>query len=238
MTEDEKLAAALMKVASGIERLNRDVSKVEGLIRFAGPDKARWFFEETAGRVAGKNRGSSNPIDMIEDMRDAIRGTEYHVGAIRALLNEISGDAAAREAIKPYLKKVTSHAPCQPTPPARKSPSPKCVPLACAASWCTAQTSAAATRSRSARIAAPMISGCRTSRIASPAPPAGPSGRDHAARAKNRKPATASLSGDTQTGSLTVPQLTSRSTDAAAPPVSQVVQPGLRRHCQVQTAED
>ena len=95
-----------MKVASEIERLNRDVSKVEGLIRpFAGPDKARWPFEETAGRVAGKNRGSSNPIDMIEDMRDAIRGTEYHVGAIRALLNEISGDAAAREAIKLYLKK-------------------------------------------------------------------------------------------------------------------------------------
>jgi hypothetical protein len=55
--------------------------------------------------VAGKNRSSSNPIDMIEDMRDAIRGTEYHVGAIRALLNEISGDPAARGAIKPYLKK-------------------------------------------------------------------------------------------------------------------------------------
>ena len=90
-----------MKVASEIERLNRDVSKVEGLIRpFAGPDKARWPFEETAGRVAGKNRGSSNPIDMIEDMRD--RSVELN---IRALLNEISGDAAAREAIKLYLKK-------------------------------------------------------------------------------------------------------------------------------------
>jgi hypothetical protein len=102
----DKLTAALAKVASEIERLNRDINKVEGLIRpFSGSDKSRRPFEETAGRVAGKNRNSSDPLDMIEDMRDAIRGSEYHIGAIRALLNDISSHAASRDAMKPYLKK-------------------------------------------------------------------------------------------------------------------------------------
>jgi hypothetical protein len=103
VTSTKTLGEQLAQVLAEIGRLRSDISKLDEKI---GPfDKRHTDLKGFDRGEAGSNTDSDDVFGRLTDIRDAIRGSEYHIGAMRAQLDDMAEHAPSRDAIKPYLKK-------------------------------------------------------------------------------------------------------------------------------------
>jgi hypothetical protein len=96
----EKVFEATSKLVNEVARLRMDIARLhsriepfEGEVRRPEPLPADMKF-----------RSLIEALDGIADARASIQSCEYHLSAIRGMLDGISSDAISREEIRPWLK--------------------------------------------------------------------------------------------------------------------------------------
>ena len=92
-----KIVATGEKLLREVERLRRDVAKLHGRIQPFDGEPMSASYEKPI-------RTMTEALSAIDEARQGIIGAEYHLNAIRALMDDISKDAISRTEMKPYLK--------------------------------------------------------------------------------------------------------------------------------------
>ena len=100
----KKLIAVAESLLHETKRLRNDVQTLNARIRpneneqLVDPDHPYW------GASPKTTWPIPDALNMIDQAKEGIKGSEYHLNAIRALLNDIANDPVSRTEMKTWLK--------------------------------------------------------------------------------------------------------------------------------------
>lgn len=95
-----KVAEATNNLMQEVSRLRGDIARLHA--RFGPPKEPEWVSDPLLPFERFKN--FKEALDGIATARKYIQGCEYHLGAIRGLIDGIASDAVSRQDMKQWLK--------------------------------------------------------------------------------------------------------------------------------------
>src|SRR4051794_32167439 len=97
-----RLADAVLKLVAEAGRLDRDVVRLLDRIEpVVGQADAAYRGDPGKGQ---KLRTDHDAFDCISDARGRIINAEYHLNAIRGMVDAIQNDSLSRDELKPWIK--------------------------------------------------------------------------------------------------------------------------------------